>query len=151
MPWKWNYFAQHRRETPDKVSSLAWLCHQYRFWVFYVIQHLLILFLTRVLRIAACTRFAFDLHSSCMRFAFDCIIPSFVIQRWAVVSGASKQLVMEHELFHHIELELFVQRSQFPAVNEILNCRTGKLLGKREKKAELQHSTFQFRIKVPQP
>lgn len=109
MPWKWNYFAQHRRETTDQISNLAWLYHQYRFWVFDVLLHLLILFLTRVLRFAACTR-----------FAFKWIIPSFMIQRWAVVSGASKQLVMEHELFHHIELELFVQRSQLPAAIQYL-------------------------------
>ena len=120
VPWKWNYFAQHRRETTDQASSLAWLYHQYRFWVFDVTLHLLILFLTRALRIAACTR-----------FAFKWIIPSFVIRKWAVVSGASEQLVMEHELFHHIELELFVQRSKLPAAMNSLISSLETLGGKQ--------------------
>ncbi len=34
VPWKWTFFAQQRRETTRKHSRLAWLYHQYRFWVF---------------------------------------------------------------------------------------------------------------------
>ncbi len=104
VPWKWTFFAQQRRETTRKHSRLAWLYHQYRFWVFDVLMHLLILLVTHSFFSKWCTK-----------FAFKWMIPACVIRNWKVVADSSTQLVMEHELFHHIELELFVQRSQLPA------------------------------------
>lgn len=101
VPWKWTFFAQQRRETNRKTSASAWIYHQYRFWVFDVLMHLLILLLTRAPFSAVCTR-----------LAFKWIIPACVVQRWKVVSDSSAQLVMQHELFHHLEMELFVQRSK---------------------------------------
>ena len=101
VPWKWTFFAQQRRETAGKSSRVAWLYHQYRYWVFDVLMHVLLLALTRAPAADACTR-----------MALKRVIPAFVIQNWKVVSDSSTQLVMEHELFRHIELELFVQRSK---------------------------------------
>jgi hypothetical protein len=103
VPWKWSFYAQQRRETMKPPSLLAWLYHQYRFWVFDVFMHLLIFSLTRTYFSKLCTQ-----------LAYRWIIPACVIRNWKVVADSSTQLVMEHELFHHIELELFVQRPELP-------------------------------------
>ena len=59
VPWRWTYFAQHRRETKLPRSKLASLYHWYRFLVFDVAMHCLILFLVRILRLPSAVRLAF--------------------------------------------------------------------------------------------
>ncbi len=61
---------------------------------------LLILLFVRVLRINAI-----------VRLMFRHVFPTFVIRDWHIVSPSSQQLVMENELFRHLELELFVRKS----------------------------------------
>jgi hypothetical protein len=34
LPWRWTYFVQHRRETTESPSRLAWVYHWYRHIVF---------------------------------------------------------------------------------------------------------------------
>jgi hypothetical protein len=101
VPWRWTYFAQHRRETELPRSKLASLYHWYRFLVFDVAMHCLILFLVRILRLP-----------SAVRLAFRSIVPATVIRNWHVVAPSNAQLVMEHERFRHVEIELFVQSSK---------------------------------------
>ena len=101
VPWRWTYIAQHRRETMQPKSRLERLYHWYRFLVFDVAMHLLILLAVRILKIAGLTR-----------SLFRWLLPRFVIRGWCVTGSASEQLVMEHERFRHVELELFVHRSQ---------------------------------------
>lgn len=114
VPWKWTFVAQQRRETNRKPSRLAWLYHLYRLIVFDVLMHLLILLITRPLFPSACTR-----------CAFKWVIPACVIPQWPIVADSSKQLVMQHELFHHIEMELFVQRSKLQdATDYLINALT---------------------------
>lgn len=100
VPWRWTYMSQYRRETDRPESKAAWLYHWYRYLTIDISMLLLILFVARVLRINAI-----------IRLMFRRVIPAFVIRDWHVVSSSSPQLVMEHELFRHIELELFVQKS----------------------------------------
>ncbi len=131
VPWKWTYFAQQRRETTSKSSRHAWLYHQYRFWVFDVLMHLLILLLTR-------TRFP----AVCTRFAFKWIIPACVVQKWSVVADSSTQLVMEHELFHHIEMEIFVQRAKLPdALSYLTNALTTMAGTQTESTSKMEDQT----------
>jgi hypothetical protein len=99
VPWRWSYIAQHRRESESGTSNTAWLYHWYRFLVLDVAMHWLILLVVHVLRFPAC-----------VRAVFRWIAPAFVIRNWRVVAPSSSQLVMEHELFRHVEIELFVQR-----------------------------------------
>lgn len=101
VPWRWTYFVQHRRETEARSSqTLSWYLW-YRFLVFDFAMHLLVLAAVRFFR-----------SSWLIRAMFRQLIPAFVIQKWSVVGRSSQQLVMEHELFRHVEIELFVQRSQ---------------------------------------
>lgn len=101
VPWRWTYFAQHRRETDARSSRTLFLYLWYRFLVFDIAMHLLVLTAVRLLRISWVTR-----------ALFRRIIPACVIQKWSVVGPSTQQLVMKHELFRHVEIELFVQRSQ---------------------------------------
>ena len=100
VPWRWTYMSQYRRETERPPSKTAWLYHWYRYLTIDVSMLLVILLIVRVLRIDAV-----------IRFMFRRIIPAFVIRDWHVVSSSSPQLVMEHEQFRHIELEVFVRAS----------------------------------------
>jgi len=50
-----------------------------------------------------------------LSIAYRWIIPAFVIRDWRTINPSSLQLVMEHKLFSHSEIELFVQRSQLEA------------------------------------
>ena len=101
VPWRWSYMAQHRRESSSDRSVTAWLYRWYRFLTIDVAMHLLILLLVRLIRV-----------KSLIRLIFRRVIPTFVVRDWSVVDQSSPQLVMEHELFRHIELELFVTRDQ---------------------------------------
>lgn len=100
VPWRWTYMSQYRRETDRRQSRTAWLYHWYRYLTIDLSMLLLIVIMVRVLRI-----------NSLVQFMFRRIIPTFVICDWHVVGASTRQLVMEHEIFRHIELELFVQKS----------------------------------------
>ncbi len=101
IPWRWSYMVQHRRETSTACSRTAWLYRWYRFLTIDVAMHLLILLMLRVLR-----------AKTLVRLMLRRIIPAFVVRDWFVVDQSTPQLVMEHELFRHIELELFVNREK---------------------------------------
>jgi hypothetical protein len=84
-------------------SQAIWLYHWYRFFMLDIAMHLLILLVVRVLRFQAA-----------VKAVFRWIAPACVIRNWRVTGPSSSQLVMEHELFRHIEIELFVQRHYLP-------------------------------------
>jgi hypothetical protein len=111
VPWRWTYFAQHRREVEAPTSKTRAVYHWYRFIVFDIAMHLLILFAVRMIRIHAA-----------IRVLFRTLVPACVIRNWRVVGPSSGQLVMEHELFRHVEIELFVQRPQIAGALEFLKC-----------------------------
>ena len=106
-PWRWTYLAQHRREVPNRRSRLAWL---YRIYWFLSIDLGLHLLIRVTLRLAGSFR--------AMRFLYRHVIPRTVIRNWKVADESSAMLVMEHELFRHIEMELFVTRDQLPSALE---------------------------------
>ncbi len=108
-PWRWTYFAQHRRETAQRKSKTRWLYQAYRFITFDIAMHLLILLTVRLLRSDASVR-------GMLRW----LVPMFVVRNWRVVGSSDSQLVMEHELFRHVEIELFVQKSQLAAAMRFL-------------------------------
>ncbi|MFO0917474.1 MAG: FAD-binding protein [Planctomycetaceae bacterium] len=101
IPWRWKYFGQHRRETDRPRSLLAGVYRWYFFLSIDVLMHLWFLLLCRVVRSA---RFS--------KFFFRHIASKMVIRNWQVVDRSQAQLIMEHELFRHIEIEMFVRRPQ---------------------------------------
>lgn len=98
LPWNWAYFAQHRRETDRPNTRLASVYRVYWFLLMDLGWHLLLLFAVRLLKSG---RFA--------RFLYRKVMPCLAIRNWRVVDDSSSMLVMEHELFRHLEMELFVK------------------------------------------
>jgi FAD/FMN-containing dehydrogenase len=104
VPWRWDFFAQHRREVEDSRSRLASVYRLYWSLVFDLGFHLILLLLARLCR-----------SRRAIQFFFRQILPWTVIRGWKVVDTSQKMLVMRHDLFRHIEIELFVKRSQLSA------------------------------------
>ncbi len=109
MPWSWQYFAQHRRETTQPRGGWATLYRLYFFLQFDIGLHLLLRLAARTLR-----------SPRLVRFLFQKIAPRLVIQNWKVVDDSSNMLVMEHELFQHIECEMFVRKPQLAAAIDLV-------------------------------
>lgn len=114
VPWRWTYFAQHRREIDTPKSRTLPIYKWYRFLVFDIAMHLLILFSVRCIRLKSATK-----------LLFRWVVPAFVVRNWHVVGDSSEQLVMEHELFRHVEIELFVPRHRLGAALEFLRHSLG--------------------------
>jgi FAD/FMN-containing dehydrogenase len=121
IPWRWSYFSQHRREDDRPRSRLASLYRLYWLGVMDYGMHLLLLSLKRVLR-----------SRRLIRLAFRHIIPAFLIRNWKVTDRSSSMLVMKHEAFRHIEIELFVPRDQLVAAlgfaQEVIKVAGGRKL-----------------------
>ena len=119
IPWRWSYFIQHRREVDRPRSRLARLYRLYWLGVMDYGLHMQILFLKRVLR-----------SRRLLRFAFRRLVSSFLILNWKVTDRSSSMLVMKHEAFRHIEIELFVPRDQLADAlrftHEVIKVAVGK-------------------------
>ena len=109
MPWSWKYFGHHRAETNESRSKLATLYRWYCFLVIDVGLHLAVFGLVKILK-----------QSWLIQFFFKRILPLTIARNWRVVDDAHAMLVMEHELFRHIEIEFFVQRSNLESATEFL-------------------------------
>lgn len=103
VPWRWTYVVQHRRETLSKPSILLRAYQWYRYLVFDWAMNLLILLCVRVLK-----------SNLSVRTAFRFILPHCVIRNWRASGPSTAQLVMEHELFRHVEIEFFVPKAALP-------------------------------------
>ena len=101
VPWRWKWMAQHRRETQEPRSWLAPLYRLYWFLWIDVSLHLMILLLVRWLRIPAL-----------IKLFYRWIVPLAIVRPWRVIDRSQDMLVMEHELFRHLEIEIFVPRSK---------------------------------------
>jgi len=100
VPWRWKWMAQHRCESEKPRSWLAPLYRLYWFLWIDVTLHLVILLLVRWLKIPAL-----------VKLFYRWIVPLAIVRPWRVVDKSQDMLVMEHELFRHLELEVFVRRS----------------------------------------
>lgn len=102
MPHSWKFFVQQRRVADvNKRKGFAALYRWYFFIVIDITLHLMIKLNAVLLR----TRFG--VHA-----LYRHIVPRCLFTRWVVVDRSDRQLVMEHEMFRHLELEVFVPRSQ---------------------------------------
>ena len=109
MPWSWSYFGHHRSETKQERSKSATLYRWYCYLVIDIGLHLAVFGLAKIFKLSWLTR-----------FFFKRILPLTIVRNWKVVDDSHSMLVMEHELFRHIEIEVFVQRSKVEAATEFL-------------------------------
>ncbi|MFN9718790.1 MAG: FAD-binding protein [Planctomycetota bacterium] len=102
IPQSWAWYVQRRRAATEvKRSGGAALFRIYWFLVLDVGLHLLIKLFVVWLGSRRITR-----------LLFRRILPAFIFSRWITSDRSDRQLVMEHELFRHLEEEIFVRRSQ---------------------------------------
>ncbi|MFO1066621.1 MAG: D-arabinono-1,4-lactone oxidase [Pirellulales bacterium] len=109
IPWSWDFYAQHRFETESARSALAALYRLYFFLTFDLGLHLALIPMVRWFRLKSFTK-----------FFFRKLLPWTVVKRWRVRDWSSDQLIMEHELFTHIEIEIFVKRSRMKQTLELV-------------------------------
>ena len=102
-PHSWRFMAAHRRNVEVKRSILAPLYHAYWFVCVDFALHLTLLLFACVF----CSRWL-------VRLLFRILAPCSLIRGWKVVDKSQRMLTMEHELFRHIETEVFVKRSKLP-------------------------------------
>lgn len=121
IPWSWNFYGQHRRETAAPRSWLARLYRIYFFLTFDIGMHVVLLMLVRWLT-----------PRSGVKFFYRRLLPWTVLRGWKVVDDSSAMLIMEHELFVHIETEIFVRRSQLPAAMNFVEQLLRHCDGERE-------------------
>ncbi|MGE0759372.1 MAG: FAD-binding protein [Pirellulaceae bacterium] len=101
IPWRWDYWGQHRREVSAPVNWRTAIYQAYFFAVMEVGLHLAVLFLSKL------CQFRWAIH-----VFYRCLLPLTVIRHWKIVGKSQDMLVMEHELFRHVEIEVFVKRSR---------------------------------------
>ncbi|WP_254512098.1 D-arabinono-1,4-lactone oxidase [Anatilimnocola floriformis] len=120
LPWRNDFLAQHRRETTNRRS---WLAPLYRWHWFLTIDiglHLIIRFLVQRLR-----------SPWGVKTFFKYFALSLVPRRWHVVDKSQDHLIMEHELFRHIEMEIFVRGSELAVALDFLRCAFVEFDGQR--------------------
>jgi FAD/FMN-containing dehydrogenase len=100
IPWQWDFMAQHRREVNGPRSRLAPVYRLYWSAGMDVGLHIVVQLLARWL------------PGFWTRLFYRQIIPRLVPRGWRVVDRSDRQLTMQHELFRHIEIEVFVTRAR---------------------------------------
>jgi FAD/FMN-containing dehydrogenase len=100
VPHLWSYFAQRRRVSPGFHAKRSIAANWYRAWWFFNIDvglHLVIKTVAAVLRSPALTR-----------FFFRQVLSRLILTNRTIIDHAERMLVMRHELFKHLEIEIFV-------------------------------------------
>ncbi|MEQ8791147.1 MAG: FAD-binding protein [Pirellulaceae bacterium] len=101
FPHQWGYCAQQRAVVDQPRSRSAAIYRLYWFLGIDIGLHLLI-------KLFACW-----LHSRTLVAAlYRRLLPLMLFPRWKVVDRSDRMLVMEHELFRHLELEAFVPKER---------------------------------------
>ena len=106
VPHRWMYFAQ-RRVATEQLRPRGLKARLFRAWWFVGIDlglHLIIKGLVSVAK-----------HPPLTRWFFRRVLSKLVLKDVTVVDRAERMLVMEHELFRHLEIELFVPARHLPA------------------------------------
>jgi hypothetical protein len=102
--------VQKRQKAPAGNRFLADFYRIYWFLAMDLGLHLLVL---GILRLASRRRRA-------TRIFFRNVLPWFVLSRWTATDRSDRQLTMAHDLFQHIEEELYVRRGDLPAALQVL-------------------------------
>jgi FAD/FMN-containing dehydrogenase len=105
MPHSWLFLAQERVVSSEcRRRGLAGVYRVYWFLVIDLGMHLTLKLFASVLK-----------SKKLIHFFFRRVAPSLISPRWVVTDRSDHALVMEHELFRHLEIELFVTRSKVSA------------------------------------
>ena len=116
MPHTWAYLEHERSVAPDnRRSGVAMLYRAYWLVVIDILLHLGIKLTASLLR----SRRLVDL-------LYRHLLPACIFPKWQVTDRSDRQLLMRHDLFRHLEMEVFVPRDKLePAldfVSEVLRA-----------------------------
>jgi FAD/FMN-containing dehydrogenase len=99
VPHRWTYFAQRRRVADGFRHQRRLSAHGYRIWWFLCIDvglHLALKFML------------FLQSPALIRFFYRHVLSKMIVSHTTVNDHSDRMLVMEHELFRHLEIEIFV-------------------------------------------
>jgi FAD/FMN-containing dehydrogenase len=99
-PHLWTYYAQRRQIPPGFRTRRRWSARLFRGWWFLSIDiglHLVIKLLNWLPQSPAC-----------IRLFYRHVLPNLILTNTTVVDHGERMLVMAHELFRHLEIEMFV-------------------------------------------
>jgi hypothetical protein len=100
LPHRWSYLVQRRLVAPVSRVYQSWSAKLYRaYWFFWIDigLHMVIRLLASIVS-----------SSALIRFFYRYVASALILQNWTVVDDSDRMLVMEHELFKHLEIEIFV-------------------------------------------
>jgi FAD/FMN-containing dehydrogenase len=106
LPHRWAYYAQRRRIVPVRTGH-GWAAPPYRVWWAYGIDI--------GLHLGIHTVAAWCKSRRLTHFFYRHVVPNLIVQNVTVVDRSDRMLIMEHELFRHLETELFVPARCLPA------------------------------------
>ncbi|MDG2012405.1 MAG: FAD-binding protein, partial [Pirellulaceae bacterium] len=143
MPWSWHWFGQHRTETTQPRSKLAALYRIYWHLGIDWALHLIIFVLVRIMRV-----------KGLIRSFFKSVLPLVVVKNWRVVDNSQKMLTMDHDIFRHIEIEVFVRRADLKKalehVKQIIQVFGGQAVSSdlQQKIPESSHGIYQHHYPI---
>lgn len=98
IPHSWTWYVQRRHAVESIRRSWHWWIYRiYWFTCIDVALHILVKTVASVLQSRRLTRLLFRV-----------VLPLTISSRWKVTDRSDRALIMEHELFRHLELEAFV-------------------------------------------
>jgi hypothetical protein len=104
IPHRWSYYVHRRSPAAGLQRRRGWLAQIYQGYCLLGIDialHVMIVLLAVYLKSA-----------TLVRFFFRHVLGKLILTNQTVVDHADRMLVMEHELFQHLEMEIFVPASQ---------------------------------------
>lgn len=119
LPFRWDHLVQLRRESSQQTNWLTYLHRWHWYLTVDVALHVVLIVCWSWLR-------SRSLLSSFYRW----LVPVVLIRHWQVIDQSPQLLTMDHDLFRHIEVEVFVPRSQLSAslsfVQQLLQFAAGE-------------------------
>ncbi len=111
MPHAWTYLAHER--SAAKENRRAGGAALYRVYWLTLIDMLLHL----------CVKFCASLMRSrrLVHVLYRRLLPAFIFPRWRVTDRSDRQLLMRHDLFRHLEMEVFVPRKHLAAALDLVS------------------------------
>jgi D-arabinono-1,4-lactone oxidase/FAD binding domain len=100
VPYLWEYFVQRRLVMPQFHGQRQWSAKLFRAWWFCGIDVGLHTILKTLLALPKSPIF--------IRYFFQHVLAKLILTNTTVVDHAERMLVMKHELFKHLEIEIFV-------------------------------------------
>jgi FAD/FMN-containing dehydrogenase len=112
LPHSWRFLAQHRVVSPSSHCSKLAIIYRIYWFVFIDLgMHLVMKLFATLFK-----------SKRLIRFFYRSLVPSLVFPGLRVTDRSDKVLVMRHELFRHLEIEIFVKESRVKEAADFAQC-----------------------------